>query len=138
MFVGFTLRFADPASPRTIVFEDTSTRPEGGGNILTRLSTNSTLARVATLTSGTIVSGFGSIQTEETINTTCVTGFGDCGEIIASGNLTVESNTLTRAATYIGSAFVTTAITTTATFTGSLRETRHCLSLRCRCRSAKN
>merc|ERR1711988_790628 len=86
----FTLQFLDPAVPQVITFPDTSARPNGGGRVLTRLSAQSTLTEVATLTQGSIVSGFGSIVTDQTINTTCVipSTRSQCGEIIASGNLT--------------------------------------------------
>lgn len=115
----FTLRFLDPSVPQVITFPDTSTRPSGGGRVLTRLSTQSTLTEVATLTQGSIVAGFGSIVTDETINTTCLVPStrSSCGEIIASGNLTVQSLTSTQGTTYLGSALITTAIQPVGEFT---------------------
>lgn len=115
----FTLKFLDPTMPQVITFPDTSARPTGGGRVLTRLSTQSKLTEVATLTQGSIVRGFGSIQTDQTINTTCVVPStrSGCGQIIASGNLTVQSLMSTQGTTYLGSALITTAIHPVGEFT---------------------
>jgi hypothetical protein len=115
----FTLKFLDPSIPQVITFPDTSARPTGGGRVLTRLSTQSTLTEVATLTQGSIVSGFGSIETDQTINTTCVipSTRSQCGQIIASGNLTVQSLMSTQGTTFLGSALITTAIQPVGEFT---------------------
>ena len=108
----FTLKFLDPSIPQVITFPDTSARATGGGRVLTRLSTQSTLTEVATLTQGSIVSGFGSIETDQTINTTCAVPStqSQCGQVIASGNLTVQSLMSTQGTTFLGSALITTAI----------------------------
>jgi hypothetical protein len=118
----FTLKFLDPTVPQVITFPDTSARPDGGGRVLTRLSTQSTLTEVATLTQGSIVPGFGSIVTDQTINTTCLVPStrSSCGEIIASGNLTVQSLTSTQGTTYLGSALITTAIQPVGEFTENI------------------
>ena len=115
----FTLKFLDPSIPQVITFPDTSARPAGGGRVLTRLSTQSMLNEVATLTQGSIVSGFGSIETDQTINTTCVVPAtrSQCGGIIASGNLTVQSLMYTQGTTFLGSALITTAIQPVGEFT---------------------
>jgi len=119
--IGFVLNFNDPVNHAVITFPDTSTRPTGGGNILTALSTSSSLTEVATLTQGSIVSGFGSISTEQTINTTCLISTGSlCGEIISSGNMTVQSLTSTQQSTLLGSAVVTTSIEPVGTFAANV------------------
>jgi hypothetical protein len=121
LYMGFTLRFANPTNlnGHVITFPDTSTRAAGGGNVLTRLSTVSTIEEVATLTQGSIVPGFGSIETDQTINTTCavVATQSGCGEVIAAGNLTVATTILTKQQTYIGSQIITTYVDTVGTFT---------------------
>jgi hypothetical protein len=120
--VAFVLSFANPTNLAVLTFPDTSSRPAGGGNVLTGLSTQSTLTEVATLSIGSIARGFGTITTDQPINTTCLVASqsSSCGQIITSGNMTAKSLAMTQQRTYLGSATVTTAIEPVGVFSADV------------------